>query len=171
MDLPRDPIRMAVNLSGRQFWHGDMVESIARVLDKAGLSPDRLELEITESMVMRDVDRAIGKMHELADMGVRLAMDDFGTGYSSLAALKRFPIHTLKIDKSFIKDITTNPNDAAISASIIALAHTMNLMVVAEGIEKQEQLDFLLEKGCEIGQGYYFSKPLQAAEAEQLLVG
>jgi EAL domain-containing protein (putative c-di-GMP-specific phosphodiesterase class I) len=165
------PLRMAVNLSGRQFWQSDLVETIARALAKAGLTPDRLELEITESMVMRDVDQAIQKMHELAAMGIRLSMDDFGTGYSSLAALKRFPIHTLKIDKSFIRDITTNPNDAAISASIIALAHTMNLSVVAEGVESPEQLAFLLEKGCEIGQGYFFSKPVPASEAELMLVG
>jgi EAL domain-containing protein (putative c-di-GMP-specific phosphodiesterase class I) len=122
-------------------------------------------------MVIRDVDQAIAKMHELAAMGIRLSMDDFGTGYSSLAALKRFPIHTLKIDKSFIKDVTTNQNDAAISASIIALAHTMNLTVIAEGIETREQLEFLLEKGCEIGQGYYFSKPIEASEAELMLAG
>ncbi len=170
MDSHPKPLRMAVNLSGRQFWQSDLVETIARGLAKTGLNPDRLELEITESMVMKDVDRAIGKMHELAAMGIRLSMDDFGTGYSSLAALKRFPIHTLKIDKSFIRDITTNPNDAAISASIIALAHTMNLTVVAEGVETSEQLAFLLEKGCEIGQGYFFSKPLPASEAELMLV-
>ena len=160
---------MAVNLSGRQFWQGDLVESITRGLAAAGLPPERLELEITESMVIRDVDRAINKMHELAAMGIRLSMDDFGTGYSSLAALKRFPIHTLKIDKSFVKEVTNNANGAAICSSIIALAHTMNLTVVAEGIETKEQLDFLLEKGCEIGQGYYFSEPLPASEAESLL--
>jgi len=163
------PLRMAVNLSGRQFWQGDLVESIARGLVQSGLQPEHLELEITESMVMKDADLAIGKMRELAAMGIRLSIDDFGTGYSSLAALKRFPIHTLKIDKSFVKDVTTNANDAAISASIIALAHTMNLDVVAEGIETREQLDFFLEKGCEIGQGYFFSKPLPAEEAEAFL--
>ena len=170
MDLHKSPLRMAVNLSGRQFWQSDLVESIARGLEKSGLPPERLELEITESMVMRDVDLAIAKMHELTAMGIRLSMDDFGTGYSSLAALKRFPIHTLKIDKSFIKEVTTNANDAAISASIIALAHTMNLTVVAEGIETREQLDFLTEKGCEIGQGYFFSRPILAAEAETMLL-
>jgi diguanylate cyclase (GGDEF)-like protein/PAS domain S-box-containing protein len=170
MDLHRSPLRMAVNLSGRQFWQSDLVETIARGLEKSRLPPERLELEITESMVMRDVDLAIAKMHELTAMGIRLSMDDFGTGYSSLAALKRFPIHTLKIDKSFIKDVTTNANDAAISSSIIALAHTMNLTVVAEGIETREQLDFLTEKGCEIGQGYFFSKPILASEAETMLL-
>ncbi len=170
IDLHPAPLRVAVNLSGRQFWQSDLVESIARGLAKAGLPPECLELEITESMVMRDVDQAIDKMRELTAKGIRLSMDDFGTGFSSLAALKRFPIHTLKIDKSFVKEVTTNPNDAAISASIIALAHTMNLTVIAEGIETRDQLDFLLEKGCEIGQGYFFSNPLPASEAEILFL-
>lgn len=171
LDRHQAPLRMAVNLSARQFWQSDLVESIARGLADANLPPERLELELTESMVMRDVDRAIRKMHELNEMGVRLSMDDFGKGYSSLAALKKFPIHTLKIDQSFVQDVTTNPNDAAISTSIIALAHTMNLTVVAEGVETKEQRDFLLEKGCELGQGYYFSKPLSAPEAELFLAG
>lgn len=163
------PLRMAVNLSGRQFWQTDLVDSIARALAHSGLPPERLELEITESMVMGDVDLAIGKMHELAAMGIRLSIDDFGTGYSSLAALKRFPIHTLKIDKSFVKEVTSSPSDAAIATSIINLAHTLGLTVIAEGIETHPQLDFLLEKGCEIGQGYLFSRPLPAGEAEALL--
>jgi diguanylate cyclase (GGDEF)-like protein/PAS domain S-box-containing protein len=165
------PLRIAVNLSGRQFWQGDLVETIARCLARAGLAPERLELEITESMVMRDLDQAISKMHELAAMGIRLSMDDFGTGFSSLSALKRFPIHTLKIDKSFVREVTSSPNDAAICASIIALAHTMNLTVVAEGVETPGQMDFLLAKGCEIGQGYLFSRPLPALGAEALLAG
>jgi len=163
-------LRMAVNLSSRQFWQSDLVDSIARGLAHAGLPPERLELEITESMVMRDVDLAISKMRELTAMGIRLSIDDFGTGYSSLAALKRFPIHTLKIDKSFVKEVTTNANDAAISSSIIALAHTMGLTVIAEGIETREQLDFFLERDCELGQGYFFSRPLPAGEAETLLL-
>jgi diguanylate cyclase (GGDEF)-like protein len=165
------PLRMAVNLSGRQFWQGDLVESIIRALDQTGLEPERLELEITESLVMRDVDLAIEKMKRLTAMGIRLSMDDFGTGYSSLAALKRFPIHTLKIDKSFVKEVTSNPNDAAICASVIALAHTMDLTVVAEGVETQEQLDFLVANGCELGQGYLFSRPVPAEAAQELLLG
>lgn len=169
MDRTDAPFRMAVNLSGRQFWQGDLVDAVARTLARADLPPERLELEITESMVMQDVDQAIDKMRELAAMGIRLSIDDFGTGYSSLAALKRFPIHTLKIDQSFVKDVTRNTNDAAISESILALAHTMNLTVVAEGIETREQLAFFLEKGCEIGQGYFFSRPVPAWEAEAML--
>ncbi|HJV48408.1 MAG TPA: EAL domain-containing protein [Geothrix sp.] len=170
VDQHPTPFHMAVNLSSRQFWEGDLVGSIARGLALSGLPAKHLELEITESMVMRDVAVAIGKMRELANMGVRLSIDDFGTGYSSLAALKQFPIHTLKIDKSFVKEVTTNANDAAISASIVALAHTMNLLVVAEGIEGEEQAAFLLSKGCEIGQGYLFGKPVPAPEAEALLL-
>jgi EAL domain-containing protein (putative c-di-GMP-specific phosphodiesterase class I) len=170
MDMHPGPFRMAVNLSGRQFWQGDLVDAIARNLAQSGLPPEYLELEITESMVMREVDVAIDKMRELAAMGIRLSIDDFGTGYSSLAVLNQFPIHTLKIDKSFVRDVTTNPNDIAISASILALAHTMNLTVVAEGLETQEQVAFFREKGCEIGQGYFFSKPIPALEAEAMLL-
>ncbi len=170
-DRYETPFRMAVNISGRQFWEGDLVEAVKRGLSISGLPPDWLELEITESMVMRDADMAIEKMRRITGMGVRLSMDDFGTGYSSLSALKRFPIHTLKVDKSFVKDVTTNPNDAAISVSILALASTMNLSVVAEGIETKEQLAFFLEHGCEVGQGYFFGHPLPAVEAEIHLQG
>jgi EAL domain-containing protein (putative c-di-GMP-specific phosphodiesterase class I) len=149
-----------------------LVDALARGLANTCLPPECLELELTESMVMGDVDKAIEKMRDLASMGIRLSIDDFGTGYSSLAALKKLPIHALKIDKSFVKDITTNPNDAAISTSILALAHTMNLSVVAEGIETRDQLNFLREKGCKTGQGYYFSPPISAAEVEaRILVG
>ena len=158
------PFRMGVNLSGRQFWQEDLVASIARILAETGLPPERLELEITESMLMTDAESAIAKMRELHTMGVTLAIDDFGTGYSSLAALKQFPIQSLKIDKSFIKDVEANPSDAAIVTSIIALAHTINLTVVAEGIETPEQCDLLLRQACDAGQGYLFSQPLPAAE-------
>ncbi|WP_285576549.1 putative bifunctional diguanylate cyclase/phosphodiesterase [Geothrix limicola] len=171
LDRHTTPLHVAVNLSSRQFWQGDLVDSIASGLTRSGLPAQHLELEITESMVMREADVAIGKMRELADMGVRLSIDDFGTGYSSLAALRQFPIHTLKIDKSFVREVTTNANDAAIAASIVALAHTMNLLVVAEGIEGEEQAAFLLGKGCEIGQGYLFGKPMPSHEAEVMLCG
>ncbi|HJU83133.1 MAG TPA: EAL domain-containing protein [Holophagaceae bacterium] len=170
MDLHPEPFRMAVNLSGRQFWQGDLVDSIARSLTQSGLPPEYLELEITESMVMREVDVAIDKMRELASMGIHLSMDDFGTGYSSLAVLKQFPIQSLKIDKSFVRDVTTNANDAAISAAILALAHSMNLTVVAEGLETQEQVVFFRGRDCEIGQGFYFSRPVPAGEAESLFL-
>ena len=164
-DMWGQPFLMAVNLSGRQFWEGDIVASVAQGLASSGLPPEGLELEITESLVMRDVELAIEKMRHLTALGVRLSIDDFGTGYSSLAALKRFPIHTLKVDRTFVQDVTTNPNDAAICASILALARTMNLSVVAEGIETQAQLDFFLAQGCQVGQGYLFARPLPADAA------
>jgi len=171
MNMTPCPFRLGVNLSGRQFWQDDLVDAIARILAETGLPPDRLELEITESMLMTDLESAIEKMLQLNAMGVRLAIDDFGTGYSSLAALKQFPIQSLKIDKSFIKELEANANDAAIVASIIALAHTMNLSVVAEGIETRGQYDLLARQGCEAAQGYLFSPPLPAAELTQKLPG
>lgn len=166
MELRQAPLRMAVNLSARQFWQGNLVESVAQALALAGLPPDRLELELTESMLMHDAGLAVAKMHELTAMGVRLAMDDFGTGYSSLAALSRFPLHALKIDKSFVRDVAVNPQDAAISESILALARALGLATVAEGIETAEHLAFFRGKGCGSGQGYFFSRPLPAAEVE-----
>jgi diguanylate cyclase (GGDEF)-like protein/PAS domain S-box-containing protein len=164
MSMTDCPFRMGVNLSGRQFWQDDLVGAVSRILADTGLPAQRLELEITESMLMADLDSAIAKKQELTRMGIRLAIDDFGTGYSSLAALKRFPIQCLKVDKSFIQDLTANPSDAAIVTSIIALAHTMNLEVVAEGIETRDQQEFLLNRNCDAAQGFLFAAPLPAAE-------
>jgi diguanylate cyclase (GGDEF)-like protein/PAS domain S-box-containing protein len=159
------PVRMAVNVSGRQFWQGDLVGTVSRVLAATGFPPALLELELTESMIMNDVELAIGTMHKLADMDVRMSLDDFGTGYSSLASLQKFPIRALKIDKSFVKDLTSNPNDLAISRSIIGLAHSLKLETIAEGIETHGQLESLLDLGCESGQGYHFSAPVSAVQA------
>jgi EAL domain-containing protein (putative c-di-GMP-specific phosphodiesterase class I) len=159
------PLRMAVNVSSRQFWQGDLVATVSRVLAETGFPPAQLELELTESMVMNDVDQAIRTMHSLAAMGVRLSIDDFGTGYSSLASLQQFPIHTLKIDKAFVKDILSNPNDLAIAEAIIGLAHALRLEVIAEGIEHPEQLACLEDLGCEYGQGHLFSRPVPPAKA------
>jgi EAL domain-containing protein (putative c-di-GMP-specific phosphodiesterase class I) len=164
MNMTDCPFRMGVNLSGRQFWQDDLVGAVARILAETGLPPERLELEITESMLMTDLDSAVAKMRELNRMGVRLAIDDFGTGYSSLAALKRFPIQCLKVDKSFIQDLPSNPSDAAIVESIIALAHTMSLEVVAEGIETRDQLESLLAWECDSGQGFLFAVPMPATK-------
>jgi len=164
MDLSEAPLRMAVNVSGRQFWQGDLVDTVSRVLAATGFPAVQLELELTESMLMTDVELAIGTMVKLADMGVRLSMDDFGTGYSSLSALRRFPIHALKIDRSFVQDVSTNPNDLAISRAVIGLAHALGLETIAEGIERDDQLDRLVELGCQHGQGYYFSPPLTPEE-------
>lgn len=162
-------LRVAVNLSGRQFRQQDLVGTVERVLRISGLDPARLELEITESMAMEDADRSLGTLSRLKAMGVSLAVDDFGTGYSSLSYLKRFPIDTLKIDRSFIKDMTEDPNDAAIAASIIAMAHSLKLKVVAEGVETSGQRDQLREYGCDEVQGYYFSRPVAASEITHIL--
>jgi diguanylate cyclase (GGDEF)-like protein/PAS domain S-box-containing protein len=164
------PVRMAVNVSGRQFWQGDLVGMVSRVLAKTGFPPVQLELELTESVVMDDIALAIGTMHSLAAMGIRLSIDDFGTGYSSLASLQQFPIHTLKIDKSFVKNLITNPNDLAIAKAIIGLAHTLRLEVIAEGIEHVEQLACLQDLGCEYGQGYLFSRPVPPAQAASMFM-
>ena len=164
------PVRMAVNVSGRQFWQGDLAAMVARVLAQTGFPPGQLELELTESVVMDDIGLAIGTMHTLAAMGVRLSIDDFGTGYSSLASLQQFPIHTLKIDRAFVKDILSNPNDLAIAQAIIGLAHALRLEVVAEGIEHPDQLVCLEDLGCEYGQGHLFSRPVAPAQAAALFM-
>ena len=155
-------LRISVNLSARQFAQEDLVESIASSLREAGLAPEYLEIELTESLVMADVDRAIGILRELKALGVQLSIDDFGTGYSSLSYLKRFPIDVLKIDRSFVNDITIDPDDAAIVASIVSLAHSLRLQVIAEGVETEAQLTYLREHDCDQIQGYFFSRPVTA---------
>ncbi len=164
------PIRMAVNVSASQFRRGDLKETVERVLGEVGMAPSQLELELTESVVMENVDHGIAVLRMLKNLGVRIAIDDFGTGYSSLAYLKRFPIDVLKIDRSFVSDIAKdNGDDAAIVASIIALAHTLKLSVIAEGVETVGQLNYLQELGCDEMQGYLVSKPVSAALFEDLL--
>lgn len=160
---------MAVNLSARQFQQAALVHVIRSALEETGLASENLELEITESMVMGDVERAISKMNQMKEMGIRIAMDDFGAGYSSLTYLKRFPIHALKIDQSFVRDLAEDADDAAIVEAIIAMARAMGLRVVAEGVETPEQLDFLRRKSSDEIQGYYFSPPLPADEFERLI--
>jgi diguanylate cyclase (GGDEF)-like protein/PAS domain S-box-containing protein len=162
-------VRAAVNLSARQFQREDLVETVARVLQESGLEPQYLDLEITESVTMHNVERVIMTLHELKDLGIHISLDDFGTGYSSLSYLKHFPIHMLKIDQSFVRDITTDPDDAAIANSIIAMAHSLNIGVIAEGVETEDHLAYLLEHGCKEMQGYFFSPPLPADEVEKLL--
>ena len=154
------PVRMSVNISAKQFRQADLVDMVERVLLETGLDPQWLELEITESVIMEDFGEVIMTLTDLKVRGVHLAIDDFGTGYSSLAYLKRFPISKLKIDQGFVRDITTDPNDASIAASIVALARSMNLEVVAEGIETEEQMEYLLDYGCKQGQGFLFGRPL-----------
>jgi len=164
-----EPMIVSVNLSGHQFAQPNLAEMVREILQETGLAPEYLELEITESITMADVDRAVSMMHELASIGVRISIDDFGTGYSSLSYLKKFPIHTLKIDRSFVRDIPGNKDDAAIATAIIAMAHSLQLNVIAEGVETEEQLAFLRERECDEMQGYLFSKPLPAAEFTALL--
>ena len=162
---------VAVNLSARQFREAHLVESIRRVLDKEGLAAPSLELELTESVIMDNVAQAARILQELKEMGLRLSLDDFGTGYSSLSYLKRFPFDTLKIDRAFVRDITTDADDAAIADSIIALAHTMGMSVVAEGVETAEQLAHLRRRGCDLAQGYYCSPAIPPADFEALVRG
>ncbi|WP_172844405.1 putative bifunctional diguanylate cyclase/phosphodiesterase [Tumebacillus algifaecis] len=159
-------LTVAVNLSARQFQQDNLVEMVERVLAETGVEPQCLELEITESVTMYDVERAIMILHELKNLGIRISLDDFGTGYSSLSYLKHFPIHTLKIDQSFVRDITTDADDAAIATSVIALAHSLNRQVVAEGVETEAHLRYLAAHGCVEMQGYHFSGPLPAQEIE-----
>jgi len=162
-------IHMSVNLSARQFQQQDLVHMIDKILTETGLPPETLSLEVTETYAMQNADFTISVLKELKKRGVRIAIDDFGTGYSSLSYLKQFPMDTLKIDRSFVKDLTTDPNDAAIAAAIIVLAHSLKLEVVAEGVEKAEELAILKERGCDRMQGYYFSKPVPAEVFERML--
>jgi diguanylate cyclase (GGDEF)-like protein/PAS domain S-box-containing protein len=163
------PLCIAVNLSPRQFAHENLLQDVARVLDETGLDPNLLELEITESMVMRNPEFAAKLLIKLKAMGIHLAIDDFGTGYSSLNYLKRFPIDSVKIDRSFIQDIPGNSDDAAITRAIIVMAHSLRLKVIAEGVETGEQLRFLRDHECDEMQGYYFSRPLPENEFFRLL--
>ena len=164
------PLRLAVNLSARQFKQKNLLHAVAQALEETGLGAAQLELELTESMVMHDVEQATAIMGKLKALGVQLSIDDFGTGYSSLAYLRHFPIDVLKIDKTFVSDITHSMDDAAIVRAIISLAHSLRLKVIAEGVETPQQLAFLRQHGCDQMQGYLFSRPLAAPAFEQLLV-
>ncbi|SHN41832.1 PAS domain S-box-containing protein/diguanylate cyclase (GGDEF) domain-containing protein [Duganella sacchari] len=162
-------IKVAVNLAAGQFAHDATVPYVESTLRKYGLAPEYLGLEITEGTVMGDPNKAVASLRRLKDIGVHISLDDFGTGYSSLSYLKRFPIDVLKIDKSFVDDVTTNSADSAIALSVISLAHNLNMRVIAEGVETREQVQFLAEHGCDEMQGYYFSRPLNAEGFSALL--
>jgi diguanylate cyclase (GGDEF)-like protein/PAS domain S-box-containing protein len=162
-------LSVAVNLSARQFSQPEIVEHVKRALRETGLSARSLDLEITESHAMANAEATIHTLRELKALGVRISIDDFGIGYSSLSYLKRLPIDTLKIDQSFVRDITSDPDDAAIATAIIALAHTLKLRVVAEGVETQQQLEFLSTRQCDRMQGFLFSRPLAAADCGEFL--
>ena len=159
--------RIAVNLSARQFKQQDIVKVVSRALADTGCPASALELEITESVLMSDPEEAAYTRRQLADMGVQLSIDDFGTGYSSLNYLKRLPIHALKIDRSFVRDITTDADDAAIAKAVIALAHSLKLSMIAEGVETAEQRDFLFHQRCDKMQGHLIGRPLTNNQLEQ----
>ena len=163
------PVRVSVNLSARQFLGQDVAQRVAVLLEKTGCDPRALTLEITESVLMQNPVAATATMARLAAMGVQLAIDDFGTGYSSLASLKRFPIHSLKIDRSFVSDLIDDADDAAIVDAVIGLAHSMKLNVIAEGVETADQLAFLLAHGCDQMQGFCYSRPVAPDAIEALL--
>ena len=160
---------IAVNISARQFQHPDFVNLVQRTLRDTGLPAEKLELEITESAVMQDAEKTIATLNALHALGVTLSIDDFGTGYSSLSYLKRFPLTKLKVDQSFVRNLTTSSNDAAIARSVILLGHSLNLIVIAEGVETEAQLAWLRTQHCEEMQGYLFSRPVPATEFEALL--
>ena len=160
---------IAVNVSGSQFHQNGVANSFENVLREAGIPAGMLEAELTESAVMADPAKAIQTLNEMRALGVNIAIDDFGTGYSSLAYLKRFPLDKLKIDAAFVRDIGVDPEDASIVSTIITLAHSLNLVVIAEGVETAEQVKFLVEHGCDEMQGYYFSKPVSGEQALELL--
>jgi diguanylate cyclase (GGDEF)-like protein/PAS domain S-box-containing protein len=164
-----DELNIAVNLSSRQFETGDLKREVALVLEDTGLDPDRLELEITESVLMEHGERSIEMLNGLREIGVRVSIDDFGTGYSSLAYLKRFAINKFKIDRIFIKELPGNREDAEIVSTMIGMAHNLNLQVVAEGVETPSQLEFLKAQGCDEFQGYLMSPPVPAADFEALV--
>jgi diguanylate cyclase (GGDEF)-like protein/PAS domain S-box-containing protein len=169
-DAGLPPITVSVNVSARQFRENHIAAAVAEALAESGLEPKYLELELTESLVMRDVDRAIETMKELRGLGVRLSIDDFGTGYSSLSALKRFPVGRLKIDRSFIQDLPDDEDDRAVASAVISLGQKLDLRVIAEGVETEEQVAFLRENHCDELQGYHFSRPVAADAIPALLL-
>ena len=162
-------LRMAVNLSAHQFHQENLVEMIDGILRETGINPRLLELELTEGLLMENTSETSAVLEQLKIQGLQIAIDDFGTGYSSLSYLKRFPIDRLKIDRSFVRDISTDPNDAAIAVAVINLARSLGLSVIAEGVETREQLAFLDVQKCDEYQGFYFSRPIPAEEIAQLL--
>jgi diguanylate cyclase (GGDEF)-like protein len=160
------PLRVAVNLSSRQFTDDKLVDNILAITREVGLPPDMLELELTESMLMDSKEASIKKMEDLKSAGFTLSVDDFGTGYSSMSYLKRFPIHVLKIDRSFVQELPHNKDDVAITKAIISMAHSLGLAIVAEGVETPEQMQFLRDNGCKLSQGFFFG---QAVPAEKII--
>jgi len=169
-DAGLPPVRVAVNLSPLQFRQQDLFAVVSAALKESGLEPQYLELELTESIFMEDIEAAIVTLRQIKNLGVALSIDDFGTGFSSLSYLKRFPIDTLKIDQSFVRDSPGNPDDSAIVEAIIAMAHSLKLKAIAEGVETEQQLAFLRERGCEMMQGYLCARPLAPDQFAEILL-
>jgi EAL domain-containing protein (putative c-di-GMP-specific phosphodiesterase class I) len=163
------PVTVAINLSARQFLAPDLAQNIRRILEANEIRAELLEVEITESSVMINAEEAIRTLEYLQSLGIRTAIDDFGTGYSSLGYLKRFPLRALKIDRSFVRDITTDPNDATITQAVISMAHSLGLKVIAEGVETEAQLAFLARYGCDEVQGFLFSRPVTGEQCGKLM--
>ena len=164
------PFTTNVNLSGKQLQKPDVVERVQEILERTGLSAKYLKLEITESVIMEDMEGAIAKLNTLRAMGIKLALDDFGTGYSSMASLSSFPLDTVKIDRAFISRLSTHPDADAVVAAIILLTKSLHLDVTGEGIETPEQVTILQTLGCDIGQGYFFDRPLNAGALEDRII-
>ena len=162
-------LSLSVNVSARQFRQPDFVEQVLAVIDYAGANPERLKLELTESLLADNVEDVIDKMIALKARGVGFSLDDFGTGYSSLTYLKRLPLDQLKIDQSFVRDVLIDPSDATIAQTIVALGQSLGMMVIAEGVETEEQHDFLVRHGCNAYQGYLFSRPLPIDQLEEFM--
>jgi EAL domain-containing protein (putative c-di-GMP-specific phosphodiesterase class I) len=167
-DLPPG-FKVSVNLSSKQFADPDLVTSVAETLEKTGLPASNLELEVTETSIISDIAVATEKLQALAGMGISIAIDDFGTGYSSLYYLKHLPLHVIKVDRSFIRDLATDPNDAIITSTIISLGKQFGLTLVAEGVETEDQLDFLRKQQCDQIQGYLFARPMPEEELRTFL--
>lgn len=167
MGIP--PMRIAVNISGYQLQQADFIERMESVVTSTGMEFEHLELEITESVIMQNPDFAIQILNEVQSRGIHISVDDFGTGYSSLSHLKRFSVNTLKIDKSFVRDVESSQTDAAITTAIIAMGNSLNLRVIAEGVETEGQYSFLQDAMCDEVQGYLVSKPLPAEKVADFM--
>jgi EAL domain-containing protein (putative c-di-GMP-specific phosphodiesterase class I) len=168
--FPSSPLTISANVTAKQFSQPDLAAQIAEILQQTGVDPGSVDLEITEDVAMRDVERSQVALSELKSLGVRLSIDDFGTGYSSLSRLHGFPVDTLKIDRRFVSTMISDPETHEIVRIIVILAHNLGLSVVAEGIETQQQMELLQQLGCEVGQGYLFSRPAPADVIEKLLM-
>jgi EAL domain-containing protein (putative c-di-GMP-specific phosphodiesterase class I) len=165
-----NPMKVAVNLSARQLQQPGLFDQVKDILEETGLEPRFLGIEITETNAMQNAEATIPTLRRLKSLGVGISIDDFGIGYSSLSYLRRLPIDTIKIDQSFVRDLTSDPDDAAIASAVIAMAHTLKLLVVAEGVETEEQMAFLMAHGCDLAQGDFFSPAVPPEECEEFLL-